>query len=86
MPTIPLKLLHPVVSPGEVAQQLHEGQPISAIACSPDGRLLALGTHHGPIAIRDAETGETLHRLDGHAGRVHSCAFSPDSRWRPSKR
>ncbi len=81
MPTLPLKLLHPVVSPGEVAQQLHEGQPISAVACSPDGRLLALGTHHGPIAIRDAETGETLHRLDGHAGRVHSCAFSPDSRW-----
>ena len=81
MPMPPITLLHPVVSPGEVDQQLHEGQPISAIACSPDGRLLALGTHHGPITIRDTETGEALRRLDGHTGRVHSCSFSPDSRW-----
>jgi WD40 repeat protein len=81
MPPTSLKLLHPVISPGEAAQRLHEESPLSAVACSPDGRLLALGGHRGLISIRDARSGAPIRRLTGHTERIHECVFSPDSRW-----
>ena len=47
------------------------------LAYSPDGTLLAVAGSIG-IWIYDAETGEELDLLTGHAGTVYSVAFSPD--------
>ncbi len=60
---------------------------ISALALSPDGRLLAAaGTLRGSgdrssaiaIALIDLETGETLFKLPGHLSTVLDVAFLPD--------
>jgi len=55
-----------------------DGQPVVAVAYSPDGRLLASGAADGTLRIRDAAT----HRVVAtcrHAGPVNGVAFSPDS-------
>ncbi|MES2974653.1 MAG: caspase family protein [Pseudomonadota bacterium] len=61
-------------------------EAISAIALSPDGRLLALslGTMRGSaskdVVLADAATGREVRRLAGHAGNVFALAFSPDGK------
>jgi WD40 repeat protein/predicted Ser/Thr protein kinase len=52
---------------------------LSAVAYSPDGRLLAAG-RGGAIRIWNAETGAPLRDLDGHGACAVDLAFSPDSR------
>jgi WD40 repeat protein/tRNA A-37 threonylcarbamoyl transferase component Bud32 len=49
----------------------------SGVAFSPDGQRLA-GSNSGYVAVWDAETGQELLALRGHAG--FSVAFSPDGR------
>jgi WD40 repeat protein len=52
-----------------------------ALAYSPDGRwLAALAADEKTVVLLDAETHRTVARLVGHEKRVHSAAFSPDSR------
>ncbi len=61
-------------------------EAVSAIALSPDGRLLALsqGTMRGSankdVVLVEAATGRELRRLAGHAGNVSALAFSPDAK------
>ena len=58
----------------------------SALAFSPDGRLLAAGsgTIHGKteltIRIWDLATGRERRRLEGHRSAVNAMAFTPDGR------
>ena len=60
--------------------------PVSAVAFSPDGRLLASAAgrsiaarpEEGEVLIRSTATGEVLHALKGHARRPMAVAFSPD--------
>jgi WD40 repeat protein len=61
---------------------------VKALAFSPDGKLLATYGNGGRISIRNAETGEEIHRFEGGvhipAGLVSFCndgiAFSPDGK------
>jgi WD40 repeat protein len=50
---------------------------VSALAFSPDGRVLASADEYGTIFLRDMATGETLQRLESSLEGVGSLAFSP---------
>ena len=54
------------------------GWGVSAIAYSPDGKILASGSASGTIRLWDTETDEILQTLDDHWRSVRSLAFSPD--------
>jgi WD40 repeat protein/serine/threonine protein kinase/tetratricopeptide (TPR) repeat protein len=55
--------------------------PITAVAFSPDGDLLATGSTDKTVRLWDAVSGRHLRTLRGHAGGVTSLAFSRDGRW-----
>jgi WD40 repeat protein len=52
---------------------------VSALAISPDGRLLALGLEH-KVYVWDALTGAEVGRFAGHEGKVTALAFAPDGK------
>ncbi len=58
----------------------HRDLGLSALALSPDGRLLASGSAYEDPTIRiwEAATGRLVARLDGHSGWVGKLAFSQD--------
>ena len=60
---------------------LDAGVPLSSVAFSPNGRLLAAGSPDGYIRIWDWKQQELLAAMKLHADFVNSVAFSPDSRW-----
>jgi WD40 repeat protein len=66
--------------PAMVRRLLHSDDRVSCCAISRDGRLVAAGGHDGDAHLWDADTGEPLADLRGHAGRVYSCAVSSDGR------
>jgi len=51
----------------------------TAVAFSPDGRLLASGDDDGQVIVRDAWTWEDRRRMPGHIGAITQLAWSPDS-------
>lgn len=59
-------------------------ETVSALALSPDGRLLAasrgtiMGSKGKEILLLDTATGQEVRRLAGHEGNVFALAFSPD--------
>jgi WD40 repeat protein len=55
----------------------HKGA-VTAVAFSPDDRLLASGSADNTVKLWDAATGKEVRGLDGHEDRVLSVAFSPD--------
>jgi WD40 repeat protein len=54
--------------------------PILALAISPDGSRIAVGSEAGDVRIYDAETGELAGRCSGHQGGTYAVAFTPDGR------
>jgi WD40 repeat protein len=53
--------------------------PMTAVAWSPDGRRLAVGTTQGELRLYDARTLQVLQDAGAaHAGYVRSVSFSPD--------
>ena len=59
-------------------KQISGTSEINAIAFSPGGRLLSVGTKRGAIRIYDRLSGEELYQLRGHAGGIASITWSPD--------
>jgi len=57
------------------AWRLKQNDTVSALAFSPDGKLLASGEHHDRIFITEAATGIVLHSLVGHRGNINALAF-----------
>jgi len=53
---------------------------VSAVAFSPDGRLLATGSWDTTARLWDAATGNHVRTLPGHERPVSAVAFSPDGR------
>jgi WD40 repeat protein/energy-coupling factor transporter ATP-binding protein EcfA2 len=53
---------------------------IHKLAYSPDGKLIAGACEDGKIRIWDAENGQVVRELEGHAKAVHLLVFSQDSR------
>jgi WD40 repeat protein/DNA-binding SARP family transcriptional activator len=78
------------VERGEVIRRFesHEGAVSpGAVAFSPDGRYALVGSGDvlggsgtKSLVLWDVETGEEIHRFEGHRFLVRSVAFSPDSR------
>src|SRR5581483_2087438 len=61
------------------------GQPVEAVAVSPDFRWVVTGTGRGTLQLWDPKITKSkpvsTFKASGHAGPVKSVAFSPDSRW-----
>jgi hypothetical protein len=54
---------------------------LDAVTFSPDGRLVAAGSHDYTVKLWSARTGRLLRTFTGHGEWVTSVAFSPDGRW-----
>lgn len=55
-------------------------EPIFAVAWSPDGSLIAVGSDLGEVKVFDAVTGELLNTLPRTLGRVTDLAFNASGR------
>ena len=51
---------------------------VNSVSFSPDGTMLASGSHDETIKLWDVETDENIATLKGHKGSVNSVSFSPD--------
>jgi RNA polymerase sigma factor (sigma-70 family) len=56
-------------------------QQMTAVAFSPDGRLLATAGLSGVVRVWEVITGKGCYQLEGHGRGVNAVAFSPDGRW-----
>jgi WD40 repeat protein len=53
---------------------------LQAVAFSPDGRLLAVGTWHRTVRLWDTTTWQEVRRLGPHPGGILSLTFAPDGK------
>jgi len=63
----------------ELVVQTGHSSKVTALAYSPDGRLLASGSEDKTVKIWEASTGREIRTLYGHTWKVTAVAFSPDS-------
>jgi tricorn protease-like protein len=59
---------------------LQVSSPVSSVAFSSDGKMLASGCDDGIIRLWDPANGQELRTITGHSGPVYSVAFSPDGK------
>lgn len=67
------------VADGRALWQGDHDEWVTAMALSPDGKLLASGDRAGKLIVREAANGREVHVLTGHEGGVSALAFRPDS-------
>jgi WD40 repeat protein len=68
------------VADGTLTHEGDYGPPVSSLAFSPDGGLLALGLWTGPVQLWQLPSGVLLRTLSGHPRPVGGVAFSPDGK------
>jgi WD40 repeat protein len=61
-----------------IIEALDRQAPVSAIAFSPDGALIASGSEDHMVRVWQPASGRLVRRLEGHASAVTAVAFSPD--------
>ena len=61
-----------------IIEALDRQAPVSAIAFSPDGNLIASGSEDHRVRLWQPATGRLIRRLEGHSSAVTAVAFSPD--------
>ena len=57
-----------------------ESATVMSVAYSPDGTRFAEALADGTALVRDADTGEVVHTLQGHEKALWHVAFSPDGK------
>src|SRR6202008_1570669 len=74
-------------SAGELEATQILGDPVTDLAVSPDGKLLAttMGRFgekpHGAAVLLNRDTGEVLRQVEDSSSPVQAAAFNSDSRW-----
>jgi WD40 repeat protein/archaellum biogenesis ATPase FlaH len=68
---------------GEKPEYVYEGAevPLSSVAISYDGKLLATAGENGILVLFDAKSGQLLQRLEGHKSHVKTTVFYPQNHW-----
>ena len=69
------------VTTGRPVAELDPHAQVTAVATSPDGRLLATGLAVGSVLVDDLKTGTRLTESAHHAGSILTTAISPDGRF-----
>jgi len=59
----------------------NDGNAVTSMAISRDGRRIAAGFRHGEMWIYDSSTGEIVDRMAGHKGQLLASDFSGDGRF-----
>ncbi len=71
--------LYDVETGAEINLLFGHTEPVSSVAFSPDGKILAGGSWDNTIRLWDVQTGKAIHTLVGHTENVGTMAFSPDA-------
>ncbi len=75
------KAVRALQNPDKNTQHYAGGQGmIDDLACSPDGKTLAMASREGNVHLWDIGTGKLRETLRGHSSQVQAVAFSPDGR------
>lgn len=75
------KVIHEFIPPAVTSEASPDDdttEVINAIAFSPDGKTIAVGSDSGAIKLLDANTRKLKFKLPRHGHQVASLAFSPD--------
>ncbi|MEA3302647.1 MAG: hypothetical protein U9Q75_05140 [Pseudomonadota bacterium] len=71
--------------PGGEPEKIYKGPgtPLSQVDVSPDGRWVAAGGERGTLVLFHTESGELLHRLEGHdpGEQIRDIYFHPSGLW-----
>lgn len=68
----------PIQDIDKIIEALDRRAPVSAVAFSPDGALIASGSEDHMVRVWHVATGRLIRRLEGHSSAVTAVAFSPD--------
>jgi WD40 repeat protein len=68
----------PIQDIDKIVEALDRRAPVSAVAFSPDGALIASGSEDHMVRVWHVATGRLTRRLEGHSSAVTAVAFSPD--------